>query len=183
MTQDDKDKVLHVYDDIEEQDNRLPNWWLATLVGTIVFSFLYWFVYHTASLRPLPRERHERTIAAFEEERARRNPRSEEAIVKLTRDPEALTAGEQVWRTTCAACHGLQGEGAIGPNLTDRYWIHGNKATDILRTVESGVPDKGMPPWGPILGPERSLWVTAYTMAAIVGKDLPGKEPQGQPIP
>ncbi len=49
-----KDKVVHVYDDIEEEDNHLPNWWLAILIGSIVFAFGYWFVYHTAKLRPTP---------------------------------------------------------------------------------------------------------------------------------
>jgi cytochrome c oxidase cbb3-type subunit 3 len=174
------DSVLHRYDDIEEADHRLPNWWLLTLIGTIVFSFLYWFIYHTAGLRPLPAERHAAEVAALEEKRARQNPRSDEAIRLLAKDPEAVKAGEEVWRTICMACHGAQGEGSIGPNLTDRYWIHGNRPTEILRVVEEGVPDKGMPAWGAILGPERSLRSVAYVLAKVVGRDLKGKEPQGQ---
>ncbi len=37
-------KVVHVYDDIEEEDNHLPHWWLGILFGAIVFGFGYWFI-------------------------------------------------------------------------------------------------------------------------------------------
>jgi cytochrome c oxidase cbb3-type subunit 3 len=176
-----RDKVVHVYDDIEEEDNRLPNWWLAILIGSIVFSFGYWFVYHTAKLRPGPNEVYEARVAAILEARIEANPTSPEAIVALSRDAEAMTAGAEVFRTTCAACHGLQGEGIIGPNLTDRYWIHGNRPEDLLKAVTEGFPTKGMPGWGPILGPERSIRAAAYVLT-LRNTDVPGKEPQGDPM-
>jgi cytochrome c oxidase cbb3-type subunit III len=176
-----QDKVVHVYDDIEEEDNRLPNWWVAILIGSIVFSFGYWFVYHTAKLRPQPREVYEQRVAALLEARIAANPTSPEAIVALSRDPEAMAVGAEVFRTTCAACHGLQGEGVIGPNLTDRYWIHGNRPEDLLKAVTEGFVSKGMPAWGPMIGPERSIRVAAYVIT-LRDTDVPGKEPQGEPV-
>lgn len=180
-TNDPSKKVVHVYDDIEEEDNHLPNWWLAILYITIVFSFGYWFVYHTTELRPHPRQVYEQRVAELIEARIKANPASPEAILALVGDAEAMKAGEQTYMTTCAACHGLQGEGLIGPNLTDRYWIHGNKPEDMLTAVTNGFPDKGMPAWGPILGPERSLKAAAYVLT-LKGKNLPGKAPQGEPV-
>lgn len=174
-------KVVHVYDDIEEEDNRLPNWWVAILVGSIVFSFGYWFVYHTAKLRPQPREVYEQRVAELVAARIAANPSSPEAIVALSKDPEAVAAGAEVFRTTCAACHGLRGEGIIGPNLTDRYWIHGARPEDVLKAVTEGFATKGMPGWGPMLGPERSIRAAAYVLT-LRNTNVPGKEPQGEPV-
>ena len=55
----------------------------------------------------------------------------------------------------CAACHGVNATGAVGPNLTDTLWLH-SKGTyeDIVRQITTGVPQaqaKGgvmMPPKG-----------------------------------
>lgn len=171
-------KVVHVYDDIEEEDNRLPNWWLFILFATIVFSFGYWFVYHTAKLRPLPGESYSQAVEAIVAARIAANPASAEALLALSRDPEALAVGAEVFRTTCAACHGPNGEGIIGPNLTDRNWIHSPDPEEILRGVREGYPTKGMPAWEPIIGPERSLRAAAYVLT-LKGKNVAGKAPQG----
>ena len=171
-------KVVHVYDDIEEEDNHLPNWWLFILYATIVFGFVYWFVYHTADLRPTPAEAYQAEVEKLVAARIAANPASPEAIRALTRDPEAVAAGAEVFRTTCAACHGQQGEGIIGPNLTDAYWIHGADPETIYNGVMNGYLEKGMPAWGPILGPERALRATAYVLT-LQGKNVPGKAPQG----
>jgi cytochrome c oxidase cbb3-type subunit 3 len=78
------------------------------------------------------------------------------------------------------ACHQADGSGLVGPNLTDAYWLHGGQPLDILHTVTNGVPEKGMVAWLSQLGPRRVEDVTVYVLT-LKGKNLPGKEPQGEP--
>jgi len=174
-------KAVHVYDDIVEEDNHLPNWWLFILYATILFSFAYWLVYHTTKTLPQPGEAYRAQIEALNKARASANPMSPEALVALSKDPAVLAEGQQVFATTCAACHGQQGEGLIGPNLTDGFTIHGVAPQAVLDSVMNGYPDKGMPPWGQLLGPDKTRKVAAYVLT-LPGKNVAGKAPQGQPI-
>lgn len=176
---DDPKRVVHVYDDIEEEDNHLPNWWLFILYATIVFAFGYWFVFHTTKMRPLPREAYRAEVDALLAARIAANPTSNEALAAMSKDPKIVAAGAEVFRTTCAACHGPEGTGIIGPNLTDRNWIHSPAPADILKLVREGVPAKGMPAWEPILGPDRVRNASVYVLT-LKGKNLPGKAPQGE---
>lgn len=174
-------KVVHVYDDIEEEDNRLPNWWLFILLGSIVFAFGYWFLYHTAKLLPSPNDAYRSRVEAMIQERIRRNPTSPEALLALTHNASAVEGGRAVFATMCIACHGKNGEGNIGPNLTDRFWIHGGGPAEIIKSVTDGYPEKGMPQWGRLLGDEKARNVAVYVLT-LRGKNLPGKAPQGTPV-
>ena len=69
----------------------------------------------------------------------------------------AIAQGDSVFHKDglCYACHGSNAQGAVGPNLTDAEWLHGDGSYDmIVATVTSGVPaDKAkkgiaMPPKG-----------------------------------
>lgn len=102
-----------------------------------------------------------------------------EGIEKLYGDAAAMDSGKQVWDSLCVACHKADGSGSIGPNMTDPYWIHGSKPTEMYLTVMNGVGDKGMPAWGPSIGKDKAMAVVAFIKKNIADKNLPGKAPQG----
>jgi cytochrome c oxidase cbb3-type subunit 3 len=90
-----------------------------------------------------------------------------------------VAAGKAVFGQYCVACHGPEAAGLIGPNLTDHAWIHGGTPTAILQTVTAGVAAKGMPSWGPVLGPDKVENVVAFVLT-LRGKNVPGKPAEGE---
>jgi len=79
--------------------------------------------------------------------------------------------GQSVFTTYCSACHGPEGAGLVGPNLTDTVFLHGDKKADIVRVLMNGVGDKGMPAWGAILPPPDVDAVSDFTVS-LIGKNL-----------
>jgi cytochrome c oxidase cbb3-type subunit 3 len=170
----------HDYDGIREFDNRLPNWWLVTLFGSIVFGVGYWMYFETLARPGLVATWREEDAEATRKAAAS-SPVSDELIVKLSRDPAVVEPGRALFASTCASCHGEGGEGKIGPNLTDGSWLHGGKPTDIYHTISKGVTSKGMPSWEPALGRDKVRSLAAY-LETLRGRNLPGRAPEGQPL-
>jgi cytochrome c oxidase cbb3-type subunit III len=169
---------LHVYDGIEEQDNRLPNWWLGLLYGSIAFAFSYWFVYEIAHLRPGSWQSYQ-VQAAAAAERAAAAPLSDQILLTMASDRQVTGEAGRVFLQMCSPCHGMNAQGLVGPNLTDRFWLHGATPTAIHTSINAGYPTKGMPQWGKMLGATRVRALTAY-IVSLKGKNLPGKPPQGK---
>ena len=178
-----EDRVVHTYDGIEEYDNHLPNWWLVTLYGAVVFALVYWFHYQVLRTGPSIAQSYELSVAADRRaaaDRARRaGAMTDDALLALSRDPATVQVGRGVFTQTCVACHAATGGGGIGPNLTDSAWLHGSRPTRILATINEGVLTKGMPAWGPQLGLERVQAVAAYVLTLRDTNVPGGKAPQG----
>jgi len=170
--------LIQVYDDITEEDNRLPNWWLGILFGSIVFAFGYWFVYETTHSAPGPLDAFKAEMAEQAKKRAESGPITDETLSVLAKDSATVAEGQKVFVSTCAPCHGALGQGVVGPNLTDNFWLHGGKPVAIHTSITKGYPEKGMRPWGPVLGAARIRSVAAFVLS-IKGKNLPGRPPQG----
>jgi mono/diheme cytochrome c family protein len=108
----------------------------------------------------------------------------EEALRRLAHDPAVVERGHLLWGS-CVGCHGLQGQGAQGPNLRDDYWLHGSTMTDICRSIREGYPLKGMPAWGAAGVAAEDIHALAAYVASLHGTDDGhGKAPEGarQPI-
>ncbi len=176
----------HEYDGIRELDNRLPNWWVTSMYAAIVFALGYWLYFHTFELGDTQQERLalevSRAQAAAEKREearvAREGALTDESLLALVSDAAAVGRGKEVFAQNCLACHGAGGEGTVGPNLTDRYWIHGSKPTDIHGVIADGRLEKGMPSWKPVLGASRVRDVAAFVLS-LKNTHVPGKAPQG----
>jgi len=166
----DKPIAGHDYDGIEELDNPLPKWWLATFYGAIIFAVFYWGYFE---LGPGPSQ--DETLAKrMEKIEATYAEAAKEAEIAalaldasaLLSDPMKLAKGKTRYVETCAVCHGQNGEGTIGPNLTDDYWIHSKgDIAGILKSIRDGFPEKGMPPWGKIIPMDEHAPTAAYVIS------------------
>ncbi|XXF79914.1 cbb3-type cytochrome c oxidase N-terminal domain-containing protein [Myxococcaceae bacterium GXIMD 01537] len=175
----DKPGVHHVYDDIVELDNNLPNWWLGILWGTIIFAVGYWMYYHVTGSGPDQLGEYKAEAAELARRSAGSGPVTDDVLAALAQDADTTKNGQAAFQQNCAACHGAQGQGLIGPNLTDVYWMHGGKPVAIHKSIAEGVVAKGMPAWERTLGAERVRAITAYVLT-LKGKNVPGgKAPQG----
>ena len=179
-----QDTVLsHEYDGIQEFDNRLPNWWMWIMWGSMVFGLAYWIVFHTLGVGVLPRERFEMTMQAAQEaqlERALAAGIDNEFFVMMSQTEANVTAGREVFVKHCVQCHLDDGRGSVGPNMTDEYWIHGCEPMQMLKVINEGVAAKGRPTWQNQLGPTRVHNVVAYLLT-IKDNNVPGKAPEGEP--
>lgn len=97
-------------------------------------------------------------------------------------DEASLAAGNSIYQKNCASCHGNAGQGGIGPNLTDDYWIHGGGIDNVVHITKVGVPAKGMIAWQPILSEQEILQVSSYILN-LRGTNPPNaKAPQGEKL-
>jgi len=80
-------------------------------------------------------------------------------------DAASLDAGNQIYITNCASCHGPEGQGGIGPNMADNYYIHGGGINDMMATIINGVPIKGMISWKGILDDQQMNQVASFMMS------------------
>ncbi|QDG53680.1 c-type cytochrome [Persicimonas caeni] len=180
------DELLdHNYDGIQEYDNPMPGWWKAIFYITIVWAAVY-FVGINMGYIPTYQddlERGQAELQAMRDKHQQEAPAVDAAMLAQAVEDEAMLAdGKAAFMTNCASCHGQKGEGLIGPNLTDKYWLHGGELTDIHKVVKDGVTAKGMPAWGNILTQDEVVGVVAY-IETIKGTNPPNaKEPQGEPV-
>ena len=94
-------------------------------------------------------------------------------------DQVELGKGKELYIKNCVQCHGVAGEGGIGPNLTDNYWIHGGLTSNLVKSVKYGYPAKGMTSWRAFLKTEQILQVSSYVKTLRGSNPGNPKAPQG----
>ncbi len=181
------DEVLcgHSYDGIQEYDNPTPRWWELLFVATIVFAPIYALWFHA----PLQG----RTLADQFQASLSENMRLQfgeigdltpdaATIIKYIKEPQWLQVGASTFATNCVSCHGREGEGISGPNLTDDNYLNVKKIEDIAKVIHDGAKNGAMPAWGVRLHPNEVVLAAAY-VASLRGKNLKSARlPEGAEI-
>lgn len=178
----------HVYDGIQEFDNPLPGWWTALFYITILYSIGYGFI---SFARPEWTD----VNLGYEDAKKALNERLFAQIGDLEPDHETLTRfmsnpedakwleiGRSIFEVNCISCHGKNGEGVSGPNLTDDSYKNVVALVDIPKVVAEGAAKGQMPAWGNRLGKNEIVLVSAY-VANLRGTNAAGKAPEGEVIP
>lgn len=174
----------HDYDGIRELNHPLPSWWLGTFILTVIFGTGYYIAYTFLDAKTINQELAEdlkvveKKQSEFEAKQGKFNL---EEYTKIANDPKNMKAAKKLYKRKCSACHGKQGEGGVGPNLSDKYWLHGDGSlATVYNTINKGVIDKGMASWGPVLGKEKVYAILKYVSLFQGTNPAGAKAPQGQ---
>lgn len=80
-------------------------------------------------------------------------------------DPAALAAaGKELFASNCASCHGAEGKGGIGPDLTAANYKFGNNHDAVLSSIRDGRPG-GMPGYGNQLSSAQIEALAAFCLS------------------
>ncbi len=172
----------HDFDGIRELDNKIPPWFNILFYGTIGIAVVYMLVFHVFHLRPLPVDEYIEEVRAADiqrQELIKTGAFVNEDNVTLLKDPAALESGKTIFMTNCIPCHGPDGGGTVGPNLTDDYWINGGGIKNVFKTIKYGVPAKGMITWQTLLNPKQIQEVGSYVISLHGTNPPTGKPPEG----
>lgn len=174
----------HDYDGIRELNNRLPKWWLYGFYFTILSGVIYLYRFHVSHSGLSNIEEYEASVVVAEKAKAANMHNSgvkiDETNVTLRTEADQIAAGLAVFKQNCVVCHGDKGQGLVGPNLTDNFWIYGGDIKDVFKTIKYGT-NKGMQSWKENLNAEKMAQVASY-IKSIGGSNPPNpKAPQGEP--
>jgi cytochrome c oxidase cbb3-type subunit III len=176
----------HEYDGIRELNNRLPPWWLYGFYGTIIFAGIYLWRFQVSHNGPSSKEEYDRSVVSAElklkEYLKSKGESVDENTVTLLTNADDIAAGKALFTdpAKCPACHTAEGGGnAVGPNLTDDYWVYGGGVKDIFKTIKYGT-NKGMRSWKDDLSAKQIAQLTSYIKSLRGTKPPNPKEPQGE---
>ena len=174
----------HEYDGIQELDNNLPPWWVWMFYTTIIAGVIYIFNYHILGTGDLQIAAYDKEIVRADKEKAayldKMAMNVDETNATLMTEASDLSSGKGLFEVNCISCHNPKGEGLIGPNLTDDFWLYGNDIKDLFNIVKNGDgKGNGMPEHASKLNPIQIQQVSSFVLSLPYTK---GKDPQGTEI-
>jgi cytochrome c oxidase cbb3-type subunit 3 len=182
VDKEDEIKIEHAFDGIHELNNKIPPWFNILFYGSIVFAVVYLIDYHVLGSGNIMIDEYVTEVKVANEKREEMIKSgafiSENNVVLLS-DASEIDKGSQLFKANCSACHGMDAGGIVGPNLTDKYWIHGGGIKNVFTTVKNGVPVKGMISWKSILNPKQMQQVSSYILSLEGTTPAVSKPPEG----
>ena len=144
--------IDHGFDGIMELDNQLPKWWLGLFWFGVAYCIIYVTSYFlTDFANPIKEydQEHKAQIASIEEY-MKTVPQATIETAEFSEDK--IEEGKAIFVENCVTCHGDNGKGGIGPNLTDNFWINQTEKTlfkNVFHMVENGSTNNPtMQAWG-----------------------------------
>ncbi len=180
-----EDSILmhHEYDGIQELDNNLPPWWKWGFVVSIIYAVVYLLHFHVFQTGMSQEEAYKTEVAQAEieiqEYLESQALNVDENSATLMANAKDLKAGRNTFMEFCKVCHGANGEGLVGPNLTDDYWIYGNDIKNVFKTIKYGAKN-GMKSWQDELNPVQMQQVASYVISLQGTNPANPKDPQGE---
>lgn len=175
----------HEYDGIQEFDNPTPGWWHLIFIGTVFFSCFYYFFWHYSPLAPTIHDSW-RAAQVAEFKRvfgALGDLKPDEAtLLRMMKDEKMMAVAQGIFVGNCAQCHGREGGGINGVNLTDNHYKNVKQLADVYTVVTKGANVGAMPAWENRLSQNERIIVSAYA-ATLRGRSAPGRPPEGEVIP
>jgi cytochrome c oxidase cbb3-type subunit 3 len=166
----------HDYDGIKELDNPAPAWIMAIFYITIFISVIYGAYYFWFSQGPTQEEEYLTEVAEHD---AKYGSQESTEILALLTDEASIAEGQVIFQKNCIACHGMNGEGGIGANLTDDTWIHGCNFESVFTIVKEGGPN-GMISYKSQMSDQKMQQVSSYILTKLKGTNLAGKAAEGE---
>lgn len=177
----------HKFDGIAELNNPTPAWFMILFYATIIFAIGYLLNYHVFGYGKLQDEEYVAEIeqAATDKAAFLANPVNAASAVNennvvQSKDAAVLESGASLFTNRCTPCHGDKGQGIVGPNLTDEYWLHGGTIQSVFKTIKYGVPEKGMIAWEKSLSAQQIADLSNYILSLQGTKPAGAKAPQGE---
>ena len=179
----------HVYDGIQEYDQKLPNWWLFTFYIMIVWFVAFWIAYYQFDLGSSDEAQIDSVMAGIKE---KKDAELQELLKTLddksfvttwASNEVAVANGQDTFTTHCIACHGTDLSATIAvPNmapvplpglpLTDGEWKFGGNPMAVFQLIKNGSPPEStghngakMEAWGNKLPAKSIAEITAFIIS------------------
>ena len=93
---------------------------------------------------------------------------------------DSLALGKKIYQMKCFSCHGLDGKGSLGPNLTDNYWKYVNSEEDLFNVIKDGKKGTMIMSFKDYITPEELKAIFLYIKALNGKKVTNAKKPEGE---
>jgi cytochrome c oxidase cbb3-type subunit 3 len=154
----------HDFDGIvENRETRPPVYFTVLFYGTILWGAIFSAYYLLSGWSSADEFRQK--MGSHQQLQAQRQPPQTAAAGVVVDKPQADTAaGNELYASHCAACHGAEGKGGIGPDLTLPDFKYGRTMEAVAESIRNGRP-AGMPAFDSQLSAAENESLAAFVLS------------------
>ena len=157
--------AAHDFDGIsDDRARKIPWYFTALFFGLVIWAVAYmgYFLFSGWTQEG----EFEQKMAAYE---TTHRPESAAPVAALPAvaqpsQEELLAKGAQLYSKRCRACHGSDGKGGVGPDLTQASYHYGRDPAAVTQSIQGGRPG-GMPAFGTQLSPGEIQALATYVLS------------------